>query len=84
MAQAEKTGAFGDDQWGSRNGRSANTVVLLKHFTYEMMQLTKKMEQPSTMMPRHASTELPLLSLIYAAANLACQHPPATRTLNCY
>ncbi len=35
MTQSEKVGAFGDEQWGSRKGRSANTVVLLKHFTYE-------------------------------------------------
>jgi hypothetical protein len=41
MTQGEKLGAFGDEQWGSRNGRSAKTVVLLKHFAYEMMQLTK-------------------------------------------
>jgi hypothetical protein len=41
MKQGEKLGAFGDEQWGSRTGRSANTAVLLKHFTYEMMNLTK-------------------------------------------
>jgi hypothetical protein len=41
LQQGEKLGAFGDEQWGSRNGRSASTVVLLKHFTYEMIQLSK-------------------------------------------
>jgi hypothetical protein len=41
MKQGEKLGGFGDEQWGSRTGRSANSVVLLKHFTYEMMNLTK-------------------------------------------
>jgi hypothetical protein len=41
MEQGEKLGAFGDEQWGSRTGRCANTVVLLKHLTYEMMHLTK-------------------------------------------
>jgi hypothetical protein len=42
MAQGEKLGVFGDEQeWSSRTGRCANTVVLLKHLTYEMMHLTK-------------------------------------------
>ena len=41
MTQGEKLGTFGDEHWGSRNGRNANTCVLLKHFTYEMMQLTE-------------------------------------------
>jgi hypothetical protein len=35
MVQGEKLGAFGDEQWGS------NTAVLLKHLTYETVQLTK-------------------------------------------
>jgi hypothetical protein len=39
MVHGEKLGAFGDEQWGSRSGRSANTLVQLKHFTYEMMEL---------------------------------------------
>jgi hypothetical protein len=34
MKQSEKLGAFGDGQWGPRTGRSANTVVLIKYFTY--------------------------------------------------
>jgi hypothetical protein len=41
MVQGEKLGAFGDEQWGSRTGRCANTVVLLKHLTYDTMHLTK-------------------------------------------
>jgi hypothetical protein len=41
MAQGEKLGVFGDEQWSTRTGRCANTVVLLKHLTYEMMHLTK-------------------------------------------
>jgi hypothetical protein len=41
MKQGEELTDFGDEQWGSRYGRSASTVVLLKHFTYELMQLTK-------------------------------------------
>ncbi len=45
MTQGEKLGAFGDQEWGSRNGWSASTVVLVKHFTYEMMQLTKIVRQ---------------------------------------
>jgi hypothetical protein len=39
MKQGEKLGPLETN--GSRNGRSANTVVLLKHFTYEMLHLTK-------------------------------------------
>jgi hypothetical protein len=33
--------AFGDEQWGSRTGRSATAVVLQNHFTDLMMNLTK-------------------------------------------
>jgi hypothetical protein len=41
MAQGEKLKAFGDEQWGSRTGRSATAVILQKHFTYLLMHLTK-------------------------------------------
>jgi hypothetical protein len=37
----ENQGIFGDEQWGSRRGRSAIDVFLLKHFTYMLMRLTK-------------------------------------------
>ena len=42
MIEASETqGIFGDEQWGSRRGRSAIDVVLLKHFTYMLMRLTE-------------------------------------------
>jgi hypothetical protein len=41
MAQGEKLKVFGEEQWGSRTGRSATTAFLLKHFSYLMMNLTK-------------------------------------------
>jgi hypothetical protein len=51
MTQGEKVGAFGDEQWGSRNGRSANTVLLLKHLTYEMMQSKEQRESVVSLLP---------------------------------
>jgi hypothetical protein len=43
-----------------------NTVVLLKHFTYEMMQLTRQTVERSATMPRPAS-DRNQHSLTYAA-----------------
>ena len=41
MTQGDELGAFGNGQWGSRIGGCSGTLVLLKHFTYQMMHLTK-------------------------------------------
>jgi hypothetical protein len=43
MTQDEKWNTFGDEQWGSRTGRSATaaTAVLVKHFTCLLMRLAK-------------------------------------------
>ena len=38
---AERHHLLGEEQWGSRKGRSAPEVALLKVLTYEMMHLTK-------------------------------------------
>ena len=38
---AERHNLLGEEQWGSRKGRSAPEVALLKVITYEMMHLTK-------------------------------------------
>ena len=73
MTQGEKLGAFGDEQWGSRNGRSANTVVLLKHLTYEMMQLTKT----------DGGTFDNDATACFDRIIPASQRAPATRTQNC-
>jgi hypothetical protein len=50
---------------GFPTGRSANTVVLLKHFTYEMMNLTKS--DGATF--DNDATESSLHSPTYAADN---------------
>jgi hypothetical protein len=41
MAQAERLRALDDQQFGSRKGRSAEEVALLKHATYELMKITR-------------------------------------------
>ena len=38
---AERHHLLGEEQWGSRKGRSAPEVALLKVLTYEVMHLTK-------------------------------------------
>ena len=38
---AERHNLLGEEQWGSRKGRSAPEVALLKALTYEVMHLTK-------------------------------------------
>ena len=41
MKQAERKRALGEQQFGSRKGKSAEDVVLLKQLTYELMNITK-------------------------------------------
>jgi hypothetical protein len=41
IKHGEKHGAFGEEQWGSRPGRSCEEVLMLKQLTYTLMELTR-------------------------------------------
>ena len=84
MKQGEKLEAFGDEQWGSRNGRSANAVVLLKHFTYEMMELTKS-DGGTLDNDAMACFDriIPALTNLRSRQLGVYQHPPDTCNQNC-
>ncbi len=71
MHKAERLGALGEEQGGSRKGRTAVDVYAMKAISFQMAELTKTPLAVMDNDAKHVMTELSWLSHFYDANNWA-------------